>query len=49
MQWQNLNAKTLRNPNVSQPAKEVLKQLISVERQGNVEAVLVFIKNQSKM
>lgn len=43
------SAKTLRNPNVDQPSKDMLKQLITIERQGNVEAVLAFIKNQAKM
>lgn len=39
----------LRNSTVDAGSKEMFKQLLSIEKQGNIEAVLAFIKNQSKM
>ncbi len=39
----------LRSPGIPQASKDYYKQLIEIEKQGNVEAVLAFIKNQSKL
>ncbi|MBS2036725.1 hypothetical protein JST97_17175 [bacterium] len=45
----NWSSQTLRNSTIQPGAKEIFKQLMTIEKQGNIEAVLAYIKNQSKM